>query len=367
MVLVCLSHIKHHFLTSAPELHWFLVSTTRIATPTFLLLSGFVISHLLRSDKRRGVPIMLIDRGLFLILVAHAALSLDNYSGLFSRVEITDVVGFALFVAIMMRGASLAVLATTGAAICLASWVIAIAVPPAQSDTGRLLFAALFNLFDPHAPMENVPIMPYLGAFLLGMALNVHLMPKGRSIAERDIARRLTVIAVAAFLTVLAGIVAWHFGKGFIAAAVSDAATVDDWRSTFSPTSKDPPSPAYFLFYGGVGLLLLAFFFNGRPKWFVEQLKEPAGTIGRASLMCFVAQDWLLSLIPEQLGFDAWTSPEFWFGYWVAVVLVLYGLARLWGSYRGNRFLTVGLKALAKRWDRSHPPACLPSTPRSVR
>src|SRR5262245_29948771 len=101
MVLVCLSHIKQHFVVSVPELHGFLVTTTRIATPTFLLLSGFVISHLLRSERRNSVPVMLIDRGLFLLIVAHAVLGLGDLDKLgtagwfLDRVEITDAVGIA--------------------------------------------------------------------------------------------------------------------------------------------------------------------------------------------------------------------------------------------------------------------------------
>jgi peptidoglycan/LPS O-acetylase OafA/YrhL len=74
MFLVCLSHIKQHTVPSYPDLHEALVLVTRIATPTFLLLSGFVIGHVLRSSRRSNVGISLLDRGLFLILIAHLLL-----------------------------------------------------------------------------------------------------------------------------------------------------------------------------------------------------------------------------------------------------------------------------------------------------
>jgi uncharacterized membrane protein len=52
MLMVCLSHIRHHFVASAPALEWALAVVTRIATPTFLLLSGFVVFPCVRDWPR---------------------------------------------------------------------------------------------------------------------------------------------------------------------------------------------------------------------------------------------------------------------------------------------------------------------------
>src|SRR5688572_17056908 len=59
MILVFASHIKQHFLQTSPDVYLALLNVTRIATPTFLLLSGFVIGHLLRNDSRGHVGIAL--------------------------------------------------------------------------------------------------------------------------------------------------------------------------------------------------------------------------------------------------------------------------------------------------------------------
>jgi uncharacterized membrane protein len=353
LVLVCLSHIKQHLVVSAPDLQWVLMMVTRVATPTFLLLSGFVISHLLRNDRRGTVPVMLVDRGLFLIVIAHVLLSLkelpppDPLLWLFGRVEITDAVGVALFVSILVRRWPTQLLAAAGGTLCIASWFIAINAQP-ESDLAAVLGAVSFGIRDARMPLTVIPIVPYVGVFMIGMALNVYLTSK-RSINELEISRRLTVIAVAAVLIAVAGVVAWHFGKGTVAAVVNDPGTLAAWRATLSPTSKYPPSPAYFLFYGGAGLLILASFFRGQPRWLIERIKAPASVLGRASLMCFVVQDWLLWAIPHHLGFAHITEVGFWFGYFVAVVLVLYVLSRFWGTHGGNRLLTVGLKALTRR------------------
>lgn len=63
MLMVFCAHIKQHFEVSTPTLHWLLLSTTRIATPTFLLLSGFVVRLLLTTDSNGKASLMLVERG----------------------------------------------------------------------------------------------------------------------------------------------------------------------------------------------------------------------------------------------------------------------------------------------------------------
>src|SRR6185295_1076090 len=108
MVLVCISHVAV-YLSAAPDLQWFLLMVARVATPTFLLLSGFVIAHLLQPGANRHVSVMLVDRGLFLLVVAHALLGLWMLPELgvlhwaFARTGITDAIGVALLSAVLLR------------------------------------------------------------------------------------------------------------------------------------------------------------------------------------------------------------------------------------------------------------------------
>lgn len=96
-------------------------------------------------------------------------------------------------------------------------------------------------------------------------------------------------------------------------------------------------------------MLLAAACLARRPRFLLERIVNWAATIGRTSLMCFVAQDWLLLTIPKLLGLDRIESRLFWVGYFVAAVFVLYQLARHWDARGANRFLTLGLKSLAKK------------------
>jgi uncharacterized membrane protein len=354
MVMVCLSHIKHHFYETWPQLSWWLLSTTRIATPVFLLLSGFVIRYLLRTDPRGNASITLIDRGLFLLLVAHALIGLAELPELgftqwmFGRALITDAVGFALLFAVLLRNASARTLAVTGGLLCVVSWLLAMLLRP-QTEWGRLLGAVLIEIRGAGDLPVTAALVPYLGAFLIGMALSTSLH---ESLVRREndiIARRLFRLGAVAVVLVLIGGAVWHFGKTSIAALIGNADIAQVVRLTLDPRSKNPPSPAYFLFYGGAGLVALALLFHGRPAFLVQPTIRVASVIGRASLLCFVLQDWILILIPRLFGFDDLRSVAFWLA-WLSLCLVtLYWVARRWEAARGNRFLTIGLKSLARR------------------
>jgi hypothetical protein len=355
MVLVCVSHIKQHFVDSAPQLYWLLMATTRVATPAFLLLSGFVIGHLLRADVRRSIGITLVDRGLFLILVAHLLMGLSDVtshagvgSWLFERLEVTDVIGFALFIAVLLRAASPRALIVAGASLCLLSWPFAWFWHP-ESAVGRVAGALIFHTATAQNPSIEAPLAAYIGMFLIGMGLSGRFHAELLARSTRTIAAPLFRMAAVAIMIVLIGILAWHNAKGLLPGSLLAPPIVEALRGTLDPSWKMPPSPAYLLFCGGMGLLMTAALMNGRPAWLVEPTVRVASVIGRASLMCFVVQDLLFHLVPRILGFDGVQSVPFWLAYLAACLLLIYWLARRWDAANGNRFLTVGLKKLARR------------------
>ena len=100
MVLVCVSHVREYFSDVAPALYFVLTSITRIATPTFLLLSGFVAMYVLTKGGSR-TRLTLIDRGLFVLLTGHFLLNLNEIQSveleqwIFGRVTVTDAAPLA--------------------------------------------------------------------------------------------------------------------------------------------------------------------------------------------------------------------------------------------------------------------------------
>lgn len=354
MLLVFLSHTKHHFDVSAPELYWFLLSVTRIATPAFLLLSGFVVRHVLATDREGNASITLIDRALFLLIVAHSLIGLDSLpdksamAWFFDRTMITDAVGFALLFAVLLRNRSGVTLVALGIPIFVLSWLAASTLT-LEEDWSQWLASVTVQWRGANNPDIDVPIVGYLGVFLLGMALHRHLE---RPLLREDypqIARRLFVYGLLAVSVALLGVVAWHFGKDIASEYLTDATSQAHAREFFDPRGKRPPSLGYVAFYGGISLIILAILFRGKPTRLVQPIVRHASVIGRASLMCFVVQDWLLLSIPRVVGFDGVQSVAFWLIYLAVATAMIYSLARFWGRIHGNRFLTVGLKALVLR------------------
>lgn len=353
MLLVCLGHIKHHFVESAPDLYAALLMTTRIATPTFLLLSGFVIGHLLRGNSRGDVRWSLVDRGLFLILIVHFLMGLNELTHLsfsewiFAKVMITDVIGVALCVAVVIRGASTAALIAAGAALYLLSWIIAMTLE-VQAERLQTIGSVLFHLNSAPNRLIDVALLPYLGVFLLGMGLSNYCREALLNGDSNRLARRLGTIGFVGIGLALAGILAWHVGKDALPDAWRDPHVTQLLRATLHPASKAPPSPAYLLFYAGCGLVMTAMFFHGRPRW-LSILAGKTAVIGKASLLCFIVQDWLLFLLPQLLGFEHLTSVPFWLSYLALTAAILFYLSKQWIRFDGNRFFTIGLKRLMQR------------------
>ena len=208
----------------------------------------------------------------------------------------------------------------------LASWWIATYVHP-QSESDRCSPPCCLTCLRTVATQIDAPLIPYTGVFLIGMALSQYLKQELLANASLAAARRLAPLAV---IAIIAGLASWYIGKHL--------------PSPVYLLSKRPPGPGYLLLYGGLGLLMLSAFLRGQPAWLMNPIIRVTSTIGRASLMCFILQDWLLFLVPWAFGFDDATSVTFWFAYLAASLAALYAASRWWGSVDGNRFLTVGLQ-----------------------
>jgi uncharacterized membrane protein len=349
MVLVCLSHVRTHFTDSAPELFEVLTHVTRLATPTFLLLSGFVAAHVLAHAEARA-RLTLFDRGLCVLLLGHVLLNLALLETvgleqwIFGRTTVTDAIAVCLVTAALMPKLSPRVLAAMGATLALASWPIAMTWIP-ESDVARYVGAVFFSVRSEASVMTAAALVPYLGMFLLGMALSRASQPLLEQRAFDVVAWRLMKIALPAIALVALGVLAWHFGKDAVTAALAlDPDSAEALRETFDPRSKLPPSPAYLMMYGGGGLLIAAVCLLNSSKGLLWPAVRWTATLGRASLMCFVLQDWLLNLIPSLLGYSEVENVAFWSVYAVATIWTLHRAATAWDNARANRFLTVGLK-----------------------
>jgi uncharacterized membrane protein len=351
MVLVCVSHVRVHFAEDAPTLYFLLTSITRIATPTFLLLSGFVAAYVLANGGRHA-RLTLIDRGLFVLLLGHVLLNLEDLRStpleqwILSRVTVTDAIGVCLMFAAALYRLPAIALGLLGAALALFSWPIAM-TQTFESQIARYAGAALFNLRSEADALIDAAIVPYLGLFAIGMALskaNFACLKRGDL---QPVARRMALGGIAALSLVTIALAIWFTLKRF-ELIPSDPAWSGFVQKTLDPRSKLPPGPAYLLFYGGCGLLLTAWCLIAQLRVLMRPVINWASTLGRASLMCFIVQSWILKLVPAVLQFENSTSIAFWTAYLFLALAVIHWLASKWDAIGANRFLTLGLRNLGQ-------------------
>ena len=114
----------------------------------------------------------------------------------------------------------------------------------------------------------------------------------------------------------------------------------------FTTFQKLPPSPVYFLFYGGLGLLIAAFLALVENRGRGARLLRVAGMIGQNSLLVFVVQYFMYFSVVKLL--DLPLSP-WWPLYFAATLLPIFFAAKLWHAAKGNRFFTVRYPALHRR------------------
>jgi hypothetical protein len=291
------------------------------------------------GDGFRRLQVKLIDRGLFLLIVGHLLiaaaffLSSRTWTGSFS----TDAIGAAMVIgAITIPRLGRRSRLIVGALAYAITWIVVYMVVPRDPHI-EALRELLFGSAHPTAfSSGSFPIVPwaaiYLASTVLGERVAV-LLARG---AFRRAALELTAIGSCGIVAVV-----------FIKLAVVWAGVTPLRHVSFALLrvgTKSPPAPLYLLFYGGIGLLLLA-------GWLVTDFSKSGGVIvrkvakfGQSSLFVFISHyyvDWLgVQRLPP--------GPVFFTGifYFVISTGLILILAREWHRHRCNRFLTVGYEAV---------------------
>jgi uncharacterized membrane protein len=338
MFFVFLSHFAWLYFSAPEQQEWRngLIRIGMIATPTFVILSGMVLGvqyYATRADFAR-MQARFIDRGLFLLLVGHIAISIALV-----RVEqwafvlyTTDIIGIAMILGALLvpklGGRSRLCLGVT---IYAASWLTVYFWHP-DSSSGETIKQLLFGSLSPTALLaHSFPIVPWFGVYIAASVLGEHLAALSLSGAVRRLAIQLILLGVGG-LAVVAGIKLAAFGLGLsplMGNVTSELLRVGQ---------KSPPGPLYLLSYGGTGILLIcACLVVESRRWFRAGLRC-AATCGNASLFLFVGHFYLywVALYPLNFG-----GLGLGIVYFAGSTTVLILAAHVWQHHRGNRFLTL--------------------------
>ena len=332
MLFVCLSHFSIEYFRpfrDRPEAHWLLM-VSLIASPTFMLVSGMMAGLLAetRGERFAAVRRDLASRGLFLLTVGHALIMvsfLPSYTLVDAlwRGFITDAIGLAIIVGpwLVARTSATARAALALVLYALTLWLVVQWRPVVESPEWIARFALVGP--DPGAPRFNFPILPWLALYLAGTTLGGWLGAQQRSGALAAAERRFVLVGLAAFT------VAISLKAGFWLARNAGllGGQADLVYAATSPFQKLPPSPAYFLGFGGLGLILTALLLQADRRRLAPRALEWLSVFGRASLFVFLLQFFVYNVLFYYLSLPY--SPLWPLAY-AASVLAVHAAARWW-------------------------------------
>jgi hypothetical protein len=350
MLLVFLSHFIEACFHGAPGRLQAFKLITRIASPAFVWISGVTLAvlHTKGADWFTRTRDKLIDRALFLLLVCHPVMvgayliKVPTWHDALRVVFITDTVAVCLLVGVHLipRLASRPRVAL-GLALMLVSWALMVVWNPPVNGWAWRIKDTLVGDWRDHWTTYNFTPLPWLGFYLIASAAGtwfVRSRDDGRLRRVRWLAAATGVGGVLAAQAIAAG---WR-AIAHLSALQGYAAPL----ALLASTEKVPPMPGYFLRYGGLALIMFALVLAAQETSRGQRVLRWAALFGRCSVATFVLQYYvycgLVEVIPAPA--ERWLPATF-----VLTVILIWLLIRGWERANGNRLITVGYPAFARR------------------
>jgi hypothetical protein len=354
MLLVFASHFLEAYYDPFPltRPHAFQL-VTRIATPSFVLISGVTLAVLF-ARSRGGFAATrdrLVDRGLFLILVGHPLFMVANrymessWADAIRVVFITDTIGAAVIVgALVIARAGPRTRLLLGLGLLLAAWTTALAWnPPIPSTLWRVKDLLVGDGREPWLSY-NFPPIPWLGLYFVASAAGGYLARAHELGHDRTTALPLRLALVGA--AAVAAALLLHLGTRALGGTAAFAGHVTTLALLGSPTHKLPPSPAYILCYGGLALLMFAALLLVQRARLGRAFTNWVVLFGKNSLSAFLFQFYVYYLAVRVMP----RPPEALLPvYFLATLILIRVSVKAWQRHDGNRLLTVGYPALMRR------------------
>ena len=343
MLFVFLSHFTDVYAVSDASqrhLRWLLHTVGLLATPTFLAISGISLGYLYRSkqDVFAGVSSRLLDRALFFLLVGHPLISLAycKAQGPFRHallsVYVTDAVAVCLILAPWLIQRLPAAIRLKGAlAAYLCCWASVLLWHPSRTSTIALKEVLFGVLPEVSVLWYSFPLLTWLSLYLCCTVAGERV----QQLATQCQRRQLLGFVVQLGLSSLAAGALFVAAKKALRSSAVLPAGFEDWLTIYQ---KSPPGPIYVLFFGGLGLLLFAFFLRYGELPLLQPYLKLVETLGRVSFFAFVLQYFLFEL----LLFSLHPSYSAWWPLYLLTLSVLICLAAwLWHVKGWNRFLSL--------------------------
>jgi uncharacterized membrane protein len=349
MLLVCVGHFLDIYVLGGNSSQSMFVEVIRfvcrVATPTFVLVSGILLGYQIEARGHRFALFRtyLLDRALFLLTIGHFLISLSmaarfGFASAMARVHVTDTIAFCVMVGVYLVpliGNRLRIM--LGLCLYIGSWFAWQFWNPEDLLFQNIKSVAIGRMSD-DVGFFAFPLLPWLGVYIAGSAVGGWL----QSVSSQSmlcVSRRLLRISLAMITAMLA------IKAGFILRTYMGGVALDpSWYSYISPYQKYPPGPLYLLLFGGAGFFLLSILLSLAQPSRMRTCLSFVEIVGRNTIPIFIVQFFLYyTLLYLFVARVAVMAPV------VAMVMLtlsligVWALARVCQQYKVSRFLTVGL------------------------
>jgi len=354
MGLVCLSHFTQVYLDrpdqATPAHVPYLYALGMISSPTFVALSGIVLGLLFTVDRPAFAALRgkLVDRALFLLTIAHALIACSRLTYQPHAIDalrmtfMTDTIAICVLVGVSLIGSTPQRLRVSLGFACFAvTWWLAYAWTP-LGTTGQLAKELVVGAAQYRLAAYAVPVLPWFGVYIMSTALGEYI---GQSYRRRDSGAVERVLFGAGLVVTALGVAVRYLGWYILAHLEMKPEARSFWELLFSPWSKLLPSPVYVMFFGGLGLLLMAAVAFASHRSRLAWLTARAATVGRCSLAVFTVQFYVYFAVLAK--FRAGPT-ELWPLIFIATLGLVFAFALWWDVHDYNRLLTVGLSGVPR-------------------
>jgi uncharacterized membrane protein len=353
MLFVFLSHFALSYvrLSGATDLFLMINRIGMVASPTFMLVSGIVLGYLHETHRENFGPVkeMLIGRGLFLltvgrvlIIIAHVPFT-GGLQPALSWLFMTDTIGFCVIVgALLIDYLKPSLRLLIAFSLFLLSWWMMLAWIPNES----ILLAVKDLVFGPIEGNDGkiyadvFPLMPWLSLYVFGSYVGSRM--GGLQIRDRLASASGFVARVAVAVFALVAIIL-AFRSCIDEVNPSGLGLILSYHMHIR---KLPPTLLYFLFYGGVGLIILYIFLRFEANPLIRGISRFTQVLGQVSLFVFIAQYYVYFSLFVLLQLE---YSVLWPLYFAVSVIAIYVPSKLWFTHGLNRYLTVPYMWLINR------------------
>ena len=358
MLLVCTAHFIDIYYPDGIQNENLLVNCMyllcRIATPTFVLVSGILVGYFSKINHQdfAQMRLHLFDRALFLATAGHIlmAASLATRSGFAKALSsgyVTDMLAFCIIggIFVLRYTQTSSTRLRLGIMLYLIGWagwsfwhpdnpmlITLRAILLGPDENGTLIF--------------GFPLLPWFGVYLfatfmgdwLGRFERNNLPAAGKALARLSGIVLGTAVFTKVFLFVLR-----NYG-------VIDLTSSSVYFPLFS-YQKYPPGPFYILIFASAALLLIGGLLSLSRAEQTDAYLNIAERIGRNSFSIYVVQFFVYYtafylLITQIYVLTFPVAVLFHISSLFCIVL----LSRVIDRFKLNRALTIGLPALVRRW-----------------